>query len=787
MKAANRRDAIVLAVLGIVPLLLFADVVCGINAFYIRDMLHYHFPCKKILREIALGGHFPYWNPYFSAGQPMAANPAHEVFYPLTWLILLPDYLHALQLLPLVHIVIATLTMYALLRSMDIGRPAASLGALSFGIGGLLCSMTSLLHFLFSISWLPLTCLFTRRALLHRSFRDGALAALFFALQLLPGEPTTVLQTGLLLGMYAIYRAIKDQRTPAAVARAVAIVAAISIGTTLIAAVMVIPMLDHYKDTTRARGILYPIVSRWSLPIPRLAELVYPTVLGRNAALDHAGYWAAELYAPYTKVPFYFSIYSGLLLTVMAAAGLLARARGSGLVLSIAAVSIVIAAGDHTPLLRILYDAGVAASLRYPEKFVLLLVIAIIVFGAQSLDRLLEGDEHIRRTALGFTIATTLVAGIAAAITFLPNYEAFFRRFWSMPAARPIGDMIALSRQSWFVAAITGIVLLLLIVTVRRIRRPLWLALAFAFVIVDLGAMSVEIAPRVPMSFYREPPAAVLQFPAQREDFRLFHLADWASASRNASFYLQPGPDLYWFLRNGLAPVTPAAYGLRTAINIDFDGTELGSSNDFSQAAWALQAAKPNEWLSVVSAMSNIRYVGIYRHPNEALALAHGVPHDVQPVKFVEGGRNPRYYFASQIVEAGNVQEFAGKLIAGRFSREVAFVNQSAVGSWQSAGEPARGIVRAVHEWSNGARIDVDAAGRAFLIMSVTPHKYWRITIDGKPATSIVTNIGYQGVVVPAGRHLVEMRYRNPLIAIGGAISLAALAAVAFLCRMRAL
>jgi hypothetical protein len=45
-------------------------------------------------------------------------------------------------------------------------------------------------------------------------------------------------------------------------------------------------------------------------------------------------------------------------------------------------------------------------------------------------------------------------------------------------------------------------------------------------------------------------------------------------------------------------------------------------------------------------------------------------------------------------------------------------------------------------------------------------------------------------VAVPAGRHLVEMRYRNPLIAIGAAISLAALAAVAFLfvfCRMRGL
>jgi uncharacterized membrane protein YfhO len=72
--------------------------------------------------------------------------------------------------------------------------------------------------------------------------------------------------------------------------------------------------------------------------------------------------------------------------------------------------------------------------------------------------------------------------------------------------------------------------------------------------------------------------------------------------------------------------------------------------------------------------------------------------------------------------------------------------------------------------------------------MSVTPHKYWRVTLDGTPVDVVVTNIGYQGVAIPAGRHIVEMRYRNPLIAVGGAISIAALAAVAFMLgRMRGL
>ena len=83
-----------------------------------------------------------------------------------------------------------------------------------------------------------------------------------------------------------------------------------------------------------------------------------------------------------------------------------------------------------------------------------------------------------------------------------------------------------------------------------------------------------------------------------------------------------------------------------------------------------------------------------------------------------------------------------------------------------------------VHSWretANHARLDVEARGPAFLVMSVTPHKNWRITIDGSDAPAVVANIGYQGVLVPPGRHLVEMRYRDPLVAVGGAVSAAAL------------
>jgi uncharacterized membrane protein YfhO len=63
--------------------------------------------------------------------------------------------------------------------------------------------------------------------------------------------------------------------------------------------------------------------------------------------------------------------------------------------------------------------------------------------------------------------------------------------------------------------------------------------------------------------------------------------------------------------------------------------------------------------------------------------------------------------------------------------------------------------------------------------MSVTPHKYWRVTIDGVETEAVGTNVGYQGVAVPAGRHAVEMEYRNPLVAVGAAVSLIALLVLA--------
>ena len=128
----------------------------GLYAAGVADLLGYHIPMKWVVRDIVSHGTFPYWNPYFSAGQPLAANPAYQVFYPLHWLILLPSFHFGFQLQIVVHFVIAALGMYLLLRGLGATPTAATFGAAVFVMSGPYLSVATKLPMLFALSWMPL-------------------------------------------------------------------------------------------------------------------------------------------------------------------------------------------------------------------------------------------------------------------------------------------------------------------------------------------------------------------------------------------------------------------------------------------------------------------------------------------------------------------------------------------------------------------------------------------------------------------------------------------------------
>jgi hypothetical protein len=843
----KKHDRLAVGMLVLLGTLFFADVLFGVGNFYMRDLTRYYYPTKQVLREIVQNGEFPYWNRYFSGGQPIAANPEHEVFYPFTWLILLPNYDLGYRLHILIHVYIGLLGMYALLRSMQLRPYASFFGALCFGLGGTYLSYINLLPILFCAAWLPLTCLYVRRFLLQRHVRDFALAGLFLGLQFLVGEPTTVMQTGFLIGMYAMYRGWYDARDrraveadpdvvpdmpvigaqaeqhaiaepvivdagdplheasvddvadgadplaidtvpayepeavpvvvpapikprqPSLIARAILAlrnvgwIAILSICAIAVGAAQMIPAIDHVGDSARSRVFGFDLVSAWSLPWAKLAELIYPNILGHIAIDRVMWYWGGGLY-PGMGSPFLFSIYGGLLVTALFVAGLFARPRGSRFVIILMGFSLLMALGGHTPLLKWLYDAHIASSIRYPEKFILIGAFAMVIFAAQMLDRVLAGDDGIRDTTLGFVLATTMVAAVVAILAFTPLYAPAFMKVWGLGKGAGTTKMIGLSRVDWILAAVRGAVLFALLWTVRMRRRDLWLAMLTIFLCADLGYVLQELNPRMPQHFFTGRTSLSKKLPAARADFRVFHEADWYGQEATARSFFSTGDAVYWIVRNGIFPMTPAGQQIRTVLERDYDKTALIPTIDLVDSVWDVKRSGRKDWYRPFMAMSNAWYRAEYADFKTASKRARGNMKAAEPIVLVEGEHYPRYYFADEVVKIADRYDMVKKLSTPTHGDRVAFVGSPSF-------KPAAGKVSAVRETANHARMDVESSGRAFLVMSVTPHKYWTVTIDGRRVQPLVTNIGYQGIEVPAGRHVVEMHYRNTLVQAGAAIS----------------
>jgi hypothetical protein len=253
------------------------------------------------------------------------------------------------------------------------------------------------------------------------------------------------------------------------------------------------------------------------------------------------------------------------------------------------------------------------------------------------------------------------------------------------------------------------------------------------------------------------------------------HVASLQKTSDEAKGFFR-GHDSYWILRNGMWPMTPALYGIPTIFENDIDETQLLHTRKLLEIATALGTHGRGDWVDVLSPMCNVGYVFVYRDAKSELARVGGNWEDAIPVDSLPWAAFPRYYFSKQILETKSSDGLLERLANEKLDPSVAFVSFRPF-------VPATGRVLAAAETPNESTIDVEATGEALLVMSVTRHKYWKATIDGAPTRLEPANIAFQALRIPAGRHRVRMKYSNPLVSVGGLISVASILALATVAR----
>jgi hypothetical protein len=701
----RRGDIIAVAVIVVALTTFFFDILFLGSSLFYRDIATYHYPSKRVIRDIVARGDFPLWNPVHAGGQPAAANPEYEVFYPGQWPIFLPSFDFGFRLHIILHYYLAALGTYALMRSLGARAAASCATALGFALGGPMASSSNILPGLFSMAWLPLILLFARRFLRQGRRRDFAIGALLLAMQELIFDPAVIVATWALVGGYAIYRWLIGRDSPRLGRAAALIVAGVLAG-----AVQVLPLIDHAHDSTRSRPLPFAMTSLWSLPLGRVAELINPHTV--------------SVYVHGEGGPLVQSIYLGYVTLLAVITGLALRDRRVVVATLVAAGAWLVALGDSTPLLKFAFDHHLLPSLRFPERFVMTSALLLALSGGLILDRIIH-ESRARRMAL--VVAVGLCLAAATALPMLARAGA----------------------------------LLLILAVGSRLPESAWSMVLVAFVLADLAPFFFELTLRIEGRYFTEPPRVLQELSPDRDQYRVFHQAEWHETSPTAMLYFT-GPAKWWNLRNGLIPRITSQWGIRTVLQRDSDLTNLLPTVDLIDAMWEVQR-KRGDWAEMFMAMSNVRYRTAYRPYAEELGR-HTDYRDLQPIVFVPVGDNPRFYFADELVRSVTKDDFVRNLVTGSHSRRVAFADIAPF-------PPGAGRLLRVAERTNDATIDVDASTRSFLVIANTWHKYWQARLDGVLVPIVRTNLAYQGVVVPAGRHSVELRYRNPLIVIGGIIS----------------
>ena len=131
------------------------------------DSLTQFYPWYELVGATLREGRLPSWNLYSMAGGPLAGNPLSGWAYlPAMLAFTALPFSKAVVAYQLIHVLLATLATYALARALSLGVAGATLAAVAYGQSGLITSEAACCFAFASVgAWLPVLLLGTELAI----------------------------------------------------------------------------------------------------------------------------------------------------------------------------------------------------------------------------------------------------------------------------------------------------------------------------------------------------------------------------------------------------------------------------------------------------------------------------------------------------------------------------------------------------------------------------------------------------------------------------------------------
>ena len=137
-------------------------------------------------------------------------------------------------------------------------------------------------------------------------------------------------------------------------------------------------------------------------------------------------------------------------------------------------------------------------------------------------------------------------------------------------------------------------------------------------------------------------------------------------------------------------------------------------------------------------------------------------------------GAVPRAWIVHRVIVTNDADGLRGLIADPAVDFATTAVSLMPLPSLQTCSEA--GVVSFDHPNSDSVRINADVRCRGLLVVSEANYPGWEAVIDGTPQPVYEVFGALRGVVLEAGRHRVEMRYRPGVVTLGAGLSFSALA-----------
>ncbi|RMF00151.1 MAG: hypothetical protein D6768_13445 [Chloroflexi bacterium] len=763
-RPAHRATIILSVILALLPLLFFWRLITpnppDQMSIAAGDFTGQYFPLRAFAAQEWVRGRVPLWNPYLFGGQPALADIQSGALYPphvaqallLGWggpllgrQIGFP--VKALEWQAILHFSLAAvgtflLAFHLLKRCGFAPRPArfgALIASLVFTYGGYLTGFpVQQLTILQASAWLPWV-LWGLHVAVERAnnrpatgSRRAVLAALVwaglaFALAILAGHPQTVMYIFYLSLAYALFLGVwlpaKSAPRRFRWGRAALLwLAMVTLGAALSAA-QLLPTLEFIRRSLRA-DLSYPAVSA-GLPLSELAALLYPGFFGGSPA--YVGIVTLALLA--LALTLGWAQFSSRIKS--RAVGQLFFWAGTGL------VSLLLAFGNNLFVYPLFYLLAPGFdSVRQQERvFFLFSFAAAMLAGLGAAWLVSPLSKPLRPVFAQFERRLRGVGVIALFVTGLFIYGS--------TAATARGDAVnlffgVLWHHLFGLLILGGFLALLLLRPRRWLRRGWGMGLLAAWLGFNLFTVNWQFNLANPADVPGFAPNGVVQF-----------------------LQAQVGPSAEITGRIASGGLLPGGNSAASVFELeDLTGNtplQLAEMDYFLQAmpAW-------RQWQ-----LLNVRYIVANRDIGDAGLRPVFAEGDVRV--FEMGDPFERAWLVGQVETAPDVESAVARLLADDFDlRRRAVVMQPLAGPLDSA---EGGQVRVQQKSPSRLQLQVQAVGQNLLVISQTFYPGWRVWVDGQPAELLAVNGVQQGVVLPAGAHQVDLRFRPASFVWGAVIS----------------